>query len=208
MLKLTIAFIVGSLLLLSCSQDRNTKSINVAEKPVFDTTDVITSEDTKLQIRAKLKIGAELDKTEFEEIILYDKYFKSEITQYFTKNDDFDSINLVVVYQDRARYFATFMLHVADTSAENKQKHLKNAKDGIERMVESGIFQVTADNYYKINQNGEVWFNTIILTENKKSGEQNYWWLTSPEADFDYLKHKVKGFQDLEGFDTKFIIEK
>lgn len=206
--KLIMTFIFGSFLLVSCSHDRNGKSINNLENPVVDTSDVITSKDTKYQIEAKLKLGAKLDKNEFGEITLYDDYFKSGITNYFIKDDDDDRVLTAVVYQDRLRYMKMLIQHVGDTATENKQKHLKRIKGGLEKAIESGTYQIADDTYLKVSENGDIWYNAFIVSESKKSGNQNYWNLMAPEADFEYLKHMVKAFQTTDGFETKFVIDK
>ena len=208
MSKLIITLMLGSLLLISCSPDRNRKSTNDAENQVIDTNDVITSKDTKDQIRAKLKLGAELDKNEFGEITLYDEYFKSEITKFYMKDDDGERILTAVVYQDRLRYMKMLIQHVGDTANENKQKHLKRIKGGLEKAIESGGYQIADDTYLKVNENGDIWYNAFIVSESKKSGKQNYWSLMAPEADFEYLKYMVNSFKVIDGFETKFVLEK
>lgn len=198
----------GFLLLTSCSQERSNKLLAKQEQTAVDTSDVITSKDTKNQIRAKLKLGAELDKNEFGEITLYDDYFKDEITKFFIKDDDGDRVLTAVVYQDRIRYMKISIQHVGDTAIENKQKHLKKIKGGLEKAIKRGLYKITDKTYLKVNENGDIWYNAFIVIESRKSGVQDYWNLMAPEADYGYLKHMVKTFQTIDGFDTKFVIQK
>jgi hypothetical protein len=206
--KLIINFIFSFLLLISCSQDRNTKFLDEQEHTAVDTSDVITSKDTEYEIKAKLKLSAEFDKKEFGEITLYDDYFNDEITKFFIKDDDGERVLTAVVYQDRIRYMKMLIQHVGDTSIENKQKHLKKIKGGLEKAIERGLYKITDRTYLKVNENGDIWYNAFIVIESRKSGMQNYWNLMAPEADFGYLKHMVKAFQTIDGFDTKFVIQK
>lgn len=206
--NIIITFIFGYLLLTSCSQDRKSNSIDESKKTVVETSDVITSKDTKDQIRAKLKLNAEQGKKEFGEVTLYDDFLQNDITKYFIKNDEGERVLTVVVYNNRLRYMKILIQHVGDTTTENKQKHLNRIKGGLQNAIKSGEFQVTDHTYLKGTENGDVWYNAFIVSESKKTGKQNYWNLMAPEADYAYLKHMTKYFQAANDFDTKFVLEK
>lgn len=206
--KLIIIFVLGSLLLISCSPDRNWKSTNDTENPVVDTNDVITSKDTKDQIRAKLKLAAELDSNELSEITLYDEYFKSEITKFYMKDNFGKKVSTAIVCQDRIRYMQMLIQYVGDTATENKQKHLKRIKGKLEKAIESGEYQIADDTYLKIDENDDIWYNAYIVSESKKSREQSYFVLMAPEADFKYLKYKVNSIKAKDGYKTEFVLEK
>lgn len=215
--------VLDAFLLTSCSQERNmnlnnktrnividTSEVSISNKPEkldIDTLTVISSKDTKIQIRKKLKKSAELDQMEFGENIFYDDYFNDEITKFSIKNNEGRRILTAVVYQDRIRYMKIFIQHVSDTTIENKEEKLKRTKEDLEKAIEVGIYQITNDTYLKLNENGDIWYNAFIISESKKTRKQNYWNMMAPEADFEYLKHMVNSFKSEEGFETKFIID-
>jgi hypothetical protein len=208
MYKFVISFAFVSLLLISCSQNEKIKVANNLEYSIVDTTDLITPKDTKSQIRAKLKLGAEYDEKEFGEITLYDDYFNNQITKYYMKDDNGDRFLTAVVYQDRLRYMKLLIQHVDDTSAKNKHKYYQRIRAGLDKAIKSGECEIVDKTYLKFNEKGDIWYNAFIVSESKKTGKQNYWNLMAPEADFDYLKYMVNAFQILDGFDTEFVIEK
>lgn len=201
-----VILIIFSYLLVSCSQERNKIAVNEEVSNDIDSADVITSKDTKNEIREKLKKGARLDKHEFGEANLYDEYFKDEITQFFMKDEDGDKILTAVVYDDKLRYMKMLLQHVGDTSKENKDKHLKRIKEVFEKAIVDGEYKRFETNYLKGFQNNDPFFMTVILNENKQTGSQNYWSLMAPERDLKYLKYMVNSYQRVSGLKSQFII--
>ncbi|MDO8971028.1 MAG: hypothetical protein Q7U74_10100, partial [Saprospiraceae bacterium] len=100
---LIIPFFMG--ILVSCTENHKKMETSARPEINIDSTSAITSKDTKMQIRAKLEMGAKLDEQEFGEATLHDEYFKSNITKYYMKDFGDDQRNLtVVVFEDRLRY--------------------------------------------------------------------------------------------------------
>ena len=150
-------------LLVSCTENHTKMETSAKPEINIDSTSAITSKDTKMQIRAKLELGAKLDKQEFGESILYDEYFKSNITKYYMKDFGDDQRNLTaVVFEDRLRYMKMLIQHVGDTSTENKAKHFKKIKSGLEKAIESGLYSIVEKNYLKLSENGDIWYKGVI----------------------------------------------
>jgi len=201
-----IILICIAFLLPSCSQERNKKTVNEQESMDIDSADVITSKDTKNEIREKLKKGARLDKHEFGELNLYDEYFKDEITKFFMKDKDGDVILSVVVYDNKLRYMKMLLQHVGDTSKVNKDKHLHRIKETFEKAIKDGEYKRFEKNYLKGDQNNDPFYLTVLLNENKQTGSQNYWTLMAPEKELKYLKYMVNSYHRVSGLESQFII--
>ena len=204
-------FITILLILFSCQQNNSridsTKTEKEADKTINN--EVISNKDTKIQIREKLKKGAELDNQEFGELILYDDYFKDNITKYFVKRKNAEGREITaVVYNDRLRYMKTLILHSDDMSTENIEEYIAKINKNVDLAITNGYYTIVDNHYLKFRENDEIWYNVFILTISKKTGKQNFWNLISPENDYDYLKFMVEPFFNVEGFETRFLVSR
>jgi hypothetical protein len=190
----------------SCSSEAKKQNLNKQLSNDIDSSDIITSKDTKDEIRIKLKKGARLDKYEFEEKTIYDSFFKDEVTKFIMKDKEGSTILSAVVYNDRLRYMKMLLQHIGDTSKLNKEKHYRNILDVIEKTIKDGEYQKYEKNYLKGLQNNDPFIITFVLNENKTTGTQNYWSLMAPESEVIYLKHMVNSFQNVSKIESRFII--
>ena len=185
--------ILNLIFIWSCQESEgNIHSISqIQNKPkevVLDTTlsTKLSSIDNYDKTKKKVYQMASESGQGFSEKLIYDEYFKSNVSEFFlTDKNSGRKTTVVIIHQDRIKTITTILKEIKCNSKEKFEQNRQRLKNQVEGSSE---YQVVDKHFLQTTDNGEVWFLAMFSSWDKEKKKQIFWFISSPETDFGYLK--------------------
>lgn len=193
-MKLLAAFfLLGLVFTSSCDYEQNRLSSSNDLAPPSETVvqdeAELTANSTLEEVRRKFRWGAKMDKMDFEEQVVFDDYYGSQIRMCHVKDKETgEKVMSAIVYDNRLRLVRLHMLHVGDITQNNRENKLQKAKGELKSQINDGWLTVSNNDYYRFDNNGDIWYQTIVMLQDTETGMQDYFILMSPARDYKHLQ--------------------
>lgn len=193
------------LILFSCKENSKSRKLNSEQDIDFEE---LTLKDTEEDIRIKLRKTAKLDNLELKEVEIYDEFFEDYTSEFALVKKDFGFDKLTVIcYEDTLRFTQVHLLHIKEQSIKEAIEVRKKIEQSLKENITNGTYQKFEKQYLSGKVINEYWYLSIVVSQNRNNGSQDYWVLSSPQSEYSYLKHKTESFKSNKDVLIKFLFK-